>query len=148
MNAPEYFHLRPGHSPPELHGAPYRAVVIIEAPVTAEWRSLVSAWLVKSGCLYMMAWGPDCSLWDDSVDYANLDEFEYGDIPDDRFVMTTWHNNKPLEEVLWFCEHTAHHPAVDLHRKILIHISPVERGAELLDDYQRADRKSTRLNSS
>src|SRR3546814_2317896 len=74
MNAPEYFHLRPGHSPPELHGAPYRAVVIIEAPVTAEWRSLVSAWLVKSGCLYMMAWGPDCSLWDDSVDYARSEE--------------------------------------------------------------------------
>lgn len=138
MNAPEYIHLQPDSSPPELRGAPFRAVVVIEAPVTPDWRASVSKWLVESGCLYMMAWGPDCSLWDDSVDYANLDEFEYGDIPDDRFVMTTWHNNEPVEEVFWLCEHTAHHPTVDLHRNVLVHISPVERGAELINDYQRA----------
>jgi hypothetical protein len=138
MNAPEYVHLRPEHSPPELHGPPYRAVVIIEASVTPEWRRLVSAWLMKSGCLYMMAWGTDCSLWHDSVDYANLDEFEYGDIPDDKFVMTTWHDSEPLHEALWFCEHAAHHPTVNLERKILVHISPAERNAELLDGYERA----------
>jgi hypothetical protein len=52
--------------------------------------------------------------------------------------MTTWHPSEPLEEVFWFCEYTARHSTVDLDRKILIHISIVERDAELLDAYQRA----------
>lgn len=138
MNTPEYVLVQPDCFPPELCGAPFRAVVIIEASVTPDWRALISKWLVESGCLYMMAWGPDCGLWDDSVDYANLDEFECGDIPDDRFVITTWHDSEPIHEVYWFCEHAAHHPTVDLDRKILIHISRIERKSELLDDYQRA----------
>jgi hypothetical protein len=138
MTALEYLHLPPDCPPPQLRGAPFRAVVVIEAQVTPEWRASISKWLVESGCLYMMAWGTDCSLWDDSVDYANLDKLECGDIPDDSFVMTTWHPSEPLEEVFWFCEYTARHSTVDLDRKILIHISIVERDAELLDAYQRA----------
>ncbi len=116
--------------------------MIVETAVTADWREEVSAWLVKNGCLYMMAWGQDCSLWDDSVDHANLDEFNFGDIPDNRFVMTTWHDKEPLQEVLWFCEHTANHPTVDLDRIVLVHISPIERKSELLGQYHHAARVS------
>ena len=138
MDVPEYLYLSPIRPLPELHCEPYRAVVIIEIPVTADWRGRVSDWLVKSGCLYMMAWGLDCSLWDDSVDYANLDEFEYNDIPDDRFVMTTWHEKESLQDVFWYCKHTARHPTVDLKRTFLIHVSPVKRKQELLSEYQQA----------
>lgn len=140
MGAPEYLHLRPGCVPPDLRSDPFCAVVVIEAPVTAEWRAFVSAWLVQGGCLYMMACGSDCSLWDDSVDDAMLEAFDYGDVPDDRFVMTTWHEKEPLGDVFWFCENNVRHSALDLKRAILVHISPVERKLELLHGYESACR--------
>ena len=138
MDVPEYVQLLPDRPPPPLGGAPFRAVVIIEAAVRFDWRNLISAWLVESGCLYMMAWGPDCGLWDDSVDWANLAAFDYGDMPDDKFVMTTWHENVPLEDVFLFCACDARHPHVELGRIILVHISAVDRKNALLANFQRA----------
>lgn len=132
--------MQPDQPLPYLKGDPFRAVVIIEASVTSERRNLVSAWLVKNGCLYMMAWGLDCSLWDDGIDCTNLGVFEYGVIPDGRFVMTTWHDKEPLYDVFQFCEHMARHPTVDLDRIILVHISPANRNAERLSGYQSACR--------
>ena len=76
---------------------PFRAVVAIEETVTQEWQSEVSRWLVESGCLYLMAWGNNCSSWDTSVDIANLEAFDYEDIPEVNFVMTTWHEDEPLK---------------------------------------------------
>jgi hypothetical protein len=66
---------------------PFRAVVVVEEPVSAEWRAVASRWLVDADCLYMMAWGHECSLWDDSVDFANLEVFNFGEVPDRNFVM-------------------------------------------------------------
>jgi hypothetical protein len=51
-----------------------------------------------------MAWGLDCSLWDDSVDYANIEKCGDGGIPDDQFVITTWHTGDTLEEVVRFAK--------------------------------------------
>lgn len=137
---PEYIHLLPDGFLPEMTNSAFRAVVIVETEVTAEWRKKVSAWLVRSGCLYMMAWGRDCSLWNDSVDYANLEEFGYGDIPDNRLVMTTWHDKETLKDVFWFCEQTAHHPTVDLNRIILVHVSLVDQKSQMLSGYHDARR--------
>ena len=71
--------------------------------VNSEWRQTVSEWLVDQGCLYMMAHGDECSLWDDSVDIANLEAFDWNfdDIPEDKHVTTTWHENESLEEVFF-----------------------------------------------
>jgi hypothetical protein len=138
MADPIYVHLRPDQAPPPLAVGPFKAVVIIEEPVTAEWRDDVSDWLVESGCLYMMAWGDECSLWDDSVDFANLREFDFGDIPDDRSVMTTWHEREPLAEVLWFAAHAAFHSDVPLDRTILVHVAAHEARARLLTAFHDA----------
>jgi hypothetical protein len=132
---PVYIHLPVGATPPQVDRSPNRTVVIIEQDVTAEWQAEVSKWIVDSGCLYMMAWGQDCLSWDDSVDYANLDEFDYGDIPDDRFVMTTWHNNEPIEEVFWYCRYAAHHSEMDLPNVYIIHIAPASRKEAMLKAY-------------
>ncbi len=119
-----YLHLPPGSPLPDIgHLSPFRAVVIIEAQVGAEWQGKVSDWLVRSGCLYMMAWGHDCTTWDDSVDIANLEAFDYGDIPADRDVWTTWHNDWQLGEVFDFCKRHARHPVVALPRVLLLHIA-------------------------
>ena len=90
-----YVHLPAGKQPPELPAALSRVIVIVEDEVTDEWRDHISEWIVRLGCLYMMAWGKDCSKWDDSVDFANLEQHDFGDIPDNNFVMTTWHEADP-----------------------------------------------------
>lgn len=138
MNEIGYLHLKPGQTPPEAGVGPFKAVVVIDGPVTSEWRDVVSAWLVRSGCRYMMAWGPDCSLWDDSVDYANLEKFDYDDIPADQKVMTTWHDKVPLSEAFWFAEHLADHPDVELTRTLIVDISHSDRRRQLLADYDQA----------
>jgi hypothetical protein len=139
IEVPVYLHLQPGATLPNIgHLAPFRAVVIIESEASAEWRSDVSNWLVHSGCLDMMAWGKDCSLWDDSVDTANIGHFPFKEVPEDRFVVTTWHDSDPLDEVFYYCKHLAIHPAVELPQSILLHVAHNECAAQLLQAYTRA----------
>ena len=103
------------------------SVVVIDEFVTSGWQSLVSAWLVKSGCLYMMAWGKGSSTWDDSVDFANLEENNYADIPEEKFVISTWHENELLKDVFWFSKNNAFHPTVELLNTLILHISRKNR---------------------
>lgn len=137
----EYIHLPSGAVLPKRNPEPNRTIVIVEQEVTEEWQNAVSQWIVESGCLYMMAWGRDCSSWDDSVDFANLEDFDFGEIPEDRFVLTTWHENELLSEVFFFNETCAWHPEIDLPIVTIIDISPIERREEILSSYD-AQRKS------
>jgi hypothetical protein len=138
-DAPVYFHLEPGAPPPDVSAlSPFRAVVVVDTAVTSTWQSQMSEWLVKSGCLYMMAWGKDCSSWDDAVDIANLEQFDYGSIPEDRSVMTTWHDEQPLSDALDFCKRHANHPTVNLRYTILLHIADRSDSARLLKAYAEA----------
>lgn len=61
--------------------------------------------IADSHCSVVCAWGSGGTRWDDDVDHAivtqNLDRGV------DRFVMTTWHDNDSLEEVLTYFLHTA-----------------------------------------
>jgi hypothetical protein len=138
METPEYLHLKPGHALPLLDGALFKAVIVIDAEVTPEWRAKTSEWLVRSGCRYMMAWGLRCSDWDDSVDLANLAMFDFGEVSDDNFVMTTWHVKGALLEVFWFSEHAAFHPSLALERTLIIHISTENKGTELVGMFRAA----------
>lgn len=114
--------------------------MVIEDVVDKEWQNAISDWLVQSGCLYMIAWGLDCSRWDDSVDWANLAEFDYGEIPEDSFVMTTWHENEPLAEAFWFAGQCACHPTVELTHTLIVHIASQERENGLLSAYRQAQK--------
>ena len=135
----KYIHLSPGDHVPRLDvTSPFRAVVIVENQVVPEWQGTVSDWLVQSGCLYMMAWGIGCSSWDDSVDMANLEAFDYGEIPEDRFVMTTWHSDEPLSDVFWFAKNTASHPTIDLDTTVIIHISKEPSASAMMEAYDEA----------
>jgi hypothetical protein len=111
---------------------PFRAVVVVEDSVTPEWRMAASRWLVASGCLYMLAWGVDCSSWDDSVELANREIFDFGDIPDEAFVMTTWHEDESLADVFEFAKQLAL-PAsgnVEIEETLVLHVSPIDRRRE------------------
>ena len=101
----------------------------------------MSRWLVASGCLYMMAWGRDCSLWDDNVDCANIKNFT-GDIPDDKFIMTTWHNDETLEDVVDFATFSANHSRVPLETLVVLDIGPDVRKDEIAALIEKCQREA------
>lgn len=131
----DYLHLRPDDAPPAMVARPYRAVMIAELATSQSWRNEIASWLVRSGCLYFIAWGLECEAWHDTVDWTVLEEFNFGNIPDDKFVMTTWHENEPLTEALWFAGHSASHPDIELHETVIVHIALEEQRAATLQRY-------------
>ncbi|TAK90386.1 MAG: hypothetical protein EPO06_08905 [Burkholderiaceae bacterium] len=134
-----YLHVKPEVVLPDAPRlAPFRAVIIAEAQVSPDWQAAVSGWLIQSGCLYMMAWGVNSSSWDDSVDMANIEQFDFKEIPQDRFVMTTWHEGETLAEVFWFSKNSAFHPTVSLENTLLLHIAAEEREKEVVRSYAEA----------
>jgi len=135
----EYLHVKPESNLPELSRTePFKAVLISESEVSPEWQAKVSEWLVRSGCLYMMAWGVNCSSWDDSVDFAHMEAFHFDEIPSDRFVMTTWHENDELKAVFWFCQHSAFHNDVSIEKIVAIHISDANEEARISREFENA----------
>ena len=134
----EYIHIKPDLKLPNISQfAPFKGILILEKDTEETWQRLVSKWLIDMGCLYMMAWGIECSSWDDSVDMANLEAFNF-QIPEEKFVITTWHENEKLNEVFWFSKHNAHHPCVELKSTIILHISDSNRTEDLLGRYKSA----------
>ncbi|MCJ8159400.1 hypothetical protein [Sphingomonas sp. LaA6.9] len=134
----DYLHLSPDHPPPRVEPRPYRAVLIAEHAVSQVWRDVVASWLVESGCLYFIAWGVACEAWHDTVDWTVLEAFDFGDIPDDRFVMTTWHDKEPLPDALWFAGNCASHPDVDLAETVILHVACEDRRAATLELYRES----------
>jgi hypothetical protein len=137
-NSLKYVNLAAGSAVPELHREPTRVVVILDSDTDPEWQHQVSQWLISIGCLYMMAWGPGCSSWDDSVDHANLEAFDFGEIPEGTDTTTTWHEHEPLHEVMWFAKNCASHPTVELTRTLLLHIGAQPREGAILSAYDAA----------
>ncbi|PDH65264.1 MAG: hypothetical protein CNE89_12075 [Sphingomonadaceae bacterium MED-G03] len=132
----DYLHFSPDQPLPQVETRPHRAILIAERPVSQAWRDEVAAWLVQVGCLYFIAWGTDCEAWHDAVDWVVLQRFDFGEIPDDKFVMTTWHDEEPLSEALWFAGHCASHSEFELTETVIVHVSPHERRAKLLALYR------------
>ncbi|MDP3868955.1 hypothetical protein [Phenylobacterium sp.] len=65
------------------------------------------------------------------------------EIPDDDFVMTTWHDDEPLSETFWFSEHSACHPTIPINETIIVDVGPQERRAALIEMLKAAqERKS------
>lgn len=134
----DYLHISPGHSLPSVETRPYRAVLIAEQSVSQVWRNEVASWLLESGCLYFIAWGIDCEAWHDTVDWTNLEAFDFGEIPDDRFVMTTWHDKESLSEALWFAGNCAPHPDIELVDTVIVHIALGERRTAMLQLFRES----------
>lgn len=135
----EYLQLQNNDLLPNINNMrPFKCVLIIEAPVSQNWQIKVSEWLVNSGFLFMLAWGKNCSSWDDSVDDAILEKFEYQEIPNESFVITTWHENESLPEVFEFCKKFAMHEVKNLENTLLLHISTENKCEVLTSEYESA----------
>ena len=61
----------------------------------------ISAALVAQGCRYAVCAGHQCSSWDDSIDFAYAEHNDW-QCNDENFVMTTWHDDESLEDIVFF----------------------------------------------
>ena len=137
---PHYVRVPPTERLPDVRTlAPFKAVIVIGAPYPYEWQEEVSTWLVENGCRYMMAWGPDCSSWDDSVDRADIKARNYED-DDQKFVMTTWHDDESLESVFWYSQFCGIFSCdeIELINAVILDISHEDRSAELLELFEQS----------
>lgn len=91
---------------------PFKALVIIDREIIKEVRFAWADWLVENHCRYMLAWGFECSKWDDDVDdtvvmkkieLKNQHFNSWQNIPlSDYHIMTVWHEQETLDEVIDF----------------------------------------------
>ncbi len=77
-------------------------VAVYDSTVTHDNRNQISDALIEQGCRYGVCFGYECSLWDDALDWAFMVSDPDCNPPDDRFVMTSWHEDEPLEDVIFF----------------------------------------------
>ena len=69
-------------------------MVVADPSVTETERADFSDQIIQAGCRYAVCAGHDCSRWDDSIDLAYIATHPNFCPPDERFVMTTWHQNE------------------------------------------------------
>ena len=75
---------------------------IHDTTVTPEEQRALSEQIVASGCRFAVCAGYRCSTWDDSIDLAYLATDATFEPPDETFVMTTWHENDSLDDIVLY----------------------------------------------
>ena len=86
---------------PLFDGADFVVLIINNDPeISADDQYALSLALVRLGCRYAVCIGHNCSTWDDSVDYANMEVDP--ELSDSKFVMTTWHENDTPDQIANF----------------------------------------------
>jgi hypothetical protein len=134
-----YLHLQPdGELPPLENKPPFKAILIIDDEVSEMWRWEVCRWLVEKGCRYLMAWGRESEAWKESVEDACLEANDYEDVPEDKLVIASSHEDEELSDVFWFSKHRAHHPAHELKPVWLLHVAAEARQEALFSEYEDA----------
>lgn len=77
-------------------------LVIAEPGVPNDERHAVTDKIVRLGCRYACCAGHQCSEWHDCIDYSYLYSDPGFSPPDEKFIMTTWHEDESLEDVAFF----------------------------------------------
>lgn len=77
----------------------YALLLVIASPWVSEvQRDRITSDIVSSPCQYALTFGHDCKVWHDVIDETCVG----GGAPEDRFLMTTWHDDEPIEDVIHF----------------------------------------------
>jgi hypothetical protein len=142
MNEPEivYIRLTPGDGVPDrTFNVPFKAVIVADLAAAGDWQTEIAMWVVTQGCLYAMCWGVDCELWEESVDWVQVDiDLASPERSDECFVMTTQHSGEALTDAFEFSWYCATDPYTDLDTVLILHISDTDRSSELIDAYGSA----------
>lgn len=127
--------------PPRHDAGAFKAIIVIEQAASPDWRNAVCDWLVRSRCLYAMTWGHECSVWHDCVDEASLAMHNFEDTSEDDHVMTTWHENEPVDNVFWYSEFCAAHPTIEIFSTLIVDVTVTSRRDDLISRYAKAIQK-------
>lgn len=139
LETPIYLHQKPDAELVDVRQSePCRVVLISECSTPQALKDSIAKELVHGSCLYLMAWGTECEAWHDAVDMANIEKFDFQEIPEEQFIMTTWHDNEPLVEAFWFCKNNATHSTAEFRHTVLLHVSPEAREQQVLAQYAGA----------
>lgn len=92
---------------------PLRVLLISELDTPPVFKRSLAARLVRLSGRFLV-WGRECEAWHDAIDEAWQDLWEDRDVPDDSAIVTTWHADESLDEVLGFCKRHAWHPVAIL----------------------------------
>ncbi len=77
----------------------YAFLLVIASPfVTVGQRDRITSDIVSSRCQYALTFGHDCEAWHDAIDWTCVGDGAGGE----RFLMTTWHDDEPIEDVVDF----------------------------------------------
>jgi hypothetical protein len=99
--------------------------------------NLLARALVSGGCRYAVCSGIRCSQWDDAIDWANIERFPNEHVPEDRFVMTTWHDDESVMDIaLFFTRLTAFGSFVP-RNFLVVSVGPGSRSLEALRHSRR-----------
>jgi len=60
-----------------------------------------------AGCRYVVCWGASCEAVHDFVDEVSVVMQLDGRLDTEDLVMTTWHEDKSLADVVWYARHCA-----------------------------------------
>lgn len=81
---------------------PYVLLVISnDVSITKDDIDRFSSSIIESEVKCVLAWGKECSLWDDMIDWCVLEKYDYK-IPEDKNIVTTWHDDESLDDVIQF----------------------------------------------
>ena len=94
---------RPFHFESPCSGEDFAMLLaVLDDTVDPDEQAALSGSFVAQGCRYAICYGHGCSTWDDSIDYSFIFTDPNFTPPADRFVMTTWYDNEPIEDVADF----------------------------------------------
>lgn len=135
----KYIRLQPDDVLPELDDAsPFKVILIIDGETSQPWQWEVARWLVRTNCRCLMVWGLECESWEEAIEDAHLEVFDFEEVPEDQIIVTTSHEDEELSEVFWYCRHRARHPAHELPHTVILHVSHEIKKAELEQLYADA----------
>ena len=90
--------------------------------ISNDEQNKISDDLIASNCRYAVCAGYDCSSWDDSIDWAYISTDENYEPPDDSMVMTTWHDDETVNDIMFFGLNNTNFDDHDFHKYLILFI--------------------------
>lgn len=119
--------------PPSLHELPWHSITlyVTTADILPKQRRCLCGELVALRPRWFVAAGYDCEKWHDTFDQALISQFAPDYIvPEDLMVLTSWHGNEPIEEVLFFTLFCGLPDDLGVHRYAILILGPASPDTE------------------
>lgn len=102
-----------------------------EPAVSREVRNALCDQIVQTKCYYAVCGGESCEIWHDTIDEAHVMSDPNFRPPDEKFMMTSWHDQEPPSEVFWFLLHCTNYleergPAPEIQRFLILFVGTNE----------------------